>query len=171
MKKYSLRKILALAYAILLVTMMCGSSVRTIAKAIPLNKLKSIDVNVVVHGNIGMSQSDVEEFTEDLLEAVKLTVVDEGDGPDVLEVTVTIEADDDDDDDDGIPDAKDDDDDGDGEKDDDDDDDDNDGKGFHITIAVEGGWHIDGDCDKADSIDDEIKDIFDEVIAHIKEIG
>ena len=170
MKNHSLRKIRVFACVPILAMIMCGSSIRSMAKVVPLNKLTTIDVNVVVHGNIGASQSDIEEFVEDLLEAAKYKVVDDGDGPDVLEITVTIEVDDDDDDDDGIPDAKDEDDDGDGEKDDADHDDHNDGKGFHITIEVEGDWHVDTDSDTSDTIDDQIKDIFDEVLDHIKEI-
>jgi hypothetical protein len=152
----------------MIMALLLGSSVRSVAKVAPL-AVKNIDVNVLIHGNVGMTQSQAEDFAENLLKAAKFHVVDDGDGPDVLEVTVVIEADDDDDDDDGIPDSKDDDDDGDGES-DENDHDNNDGQGFHIVIEVEGGWHDDTDCDKADQIDDIIESIFDEVVDHLHEI-
>lgn len=158
-----------LVNSLFIAALLLGSSVRSVAKVAPLG-FKTIDVQVEIHGNVGLTAADAEELAEDLLEAAKFKVVDEGDGPDVLEVTVIIEADDDDDDDDGIPDAKDDDDDGDGEPDDKDDDDHNDGKGFHLTVEVEGGWHDDTDCDTVGDVDDILKAIFGEVIEHIHEI-
>lgn len=167
----NLRKLLPpIVNGLLIAAVLLGSSVRSVAKVAPLG-FKEIDVNIVVHGNVGMTAADAEELAEDLLEAAKFHVVDEGDGADVLEVTVVIEADDNDDDDDGIPDSKDDDDDGDGEPDDkEDDDDDNDGKGFHISVEVEGGWHDDDDCDAVGDVDDLLKAIFGHVIDHIHEI-
>ena len=165
----NLRKLLPpIVNGLLIAAVLLGSSVRSVAKVVPRG-FKTIDVNVEIHGNVGMTADDAEELAENLLEAAKFHVVDSGDGPDVLEVTVVIEADDDDDDDDGIPDAKDDDDDGDGEP-DANDHDNNDGKGFHVTVEVEGGWNDDTDCDSTGDIDDVIKAIFGEVIDHIHEI-
>jgi hypothetical protein len=165
-----LRKLFTpLVNSLFIAALLLGSSVRSVAKVMPRG-FKEIDVNVVVHGNVGLTAADAEELAEDLLEAAKFHVVDQGDGPDVLEVTVIIEADDNDDDDDGIPDSKDDDDDGDGEPDDKEDDDHNDGKGFHISVEVEGGWHDDDDCDAVGVVDDLLKAIFGHVVDHIHEI-
>ncbi len=156
--------------SLLLSALLIGSSVRSVARVAPLG-FKTIDVQVEIHGNVGLTAADAEELAEDLLRGAKFHVVDEGDGPDVLEVTVIIEADDDDDDDDGITDAKDDDDDGDGEADDkEEDDDSNDGKGFHLIVEVEGGWDDDIDCDKVDQVDDILNSIFEGVIDHIHEL-
>jgi hypothetical protein len=170
MKNYPTRPWFAPTLAFF-VALMFSLSADTFAKTIRLKtaNAKTVDVNVVIHGNVGLTQADAEELAEDLLEAAKLAVVDAGDGPDVLEVTLTIEADDNDDDD-GIPDDKDNDNDSDGEDDGADHDEDNDGKGFHLTIEIEGGWHIDGDCAATDGVDDEIKDIMDDVIEHLKEM-